>query len=362
MTGTFRVLNRLVRHSRITWKNFAIPTVPSPPFLTLFLNSICNLKCGHCFYWKNLNSRDDLTADEILRLSDELGRIENLNISGGEPFIRKDFSKLCRYFIRNNRVEQIYVPTNAYFTDQTVQKVRDTLTERRLKLFVVEISLDGMTDYHNRLRGSDHSFQNAMNTCEALAELQRSDERLRIHAISTVNADNIEEIKKLSEFLFHERPAIDRHGAALIRGDRKNPDLAEPDIEEYRSLHSHIAKLWSPRERGRFGAIVEPMVHWAKTRAAKERRQVVPCRAGVLSAVVYANGDVSFCESLPPLGNVRNKSFMDIWRSKEANIMRRSIRDKKCFCTHEVFLWPSITFQPLQLVNAMFQAKVWKKP
>ena len=58
---------------------------------TLFINSICNMKCEHCFYWQNLNRRDDLTFDEIVRLSEDLGPVENLNLSGGEPFLRREF-------------------------------------------------------------------------------------------------------------------------------------------------------------------------------------------------------------------------------------------------------------------------------
>ena len=49
----------------------------------------------------------------------------------------------------------------------------------------------------------------------------------------------------------------------------------------------------------------------------RERRQVVPCRAGVLSAVVYSNGDVAVCETHPPLGNLRQRSFQEIWRAAE---------------------------------------------
>ncbi len=45
----------------------------------------------------------------------------------------------------------------------------------------------------------------------------------------------------------------------------------------------------------------------------------MPCRAGVLSAVVHANGDVGVCEQRPPLGNLRQQSFMEIWRSHQAD-------------------------------------------
>ncbi len=55
--------------------------------------------------------------------------------------------------------------------------------------------------------------------------------------------------------------------------------------------------VWAKREEGRYGAIVEPLLQYAKTRTAEQKRQVVPCRAGTLNAVVYANGDVSVCEN-----------------------------------------------------------------
>jgi hypothetical protein len=69
---------------------------------------------------------------------------------------------------------------------------------------------------------------------------------------------------------------------------------------------------------------------------------------------------VSVCENHPPLGNLRQKSFPEIWSSPEADALRKSIAAKKCYCTNEVFLWPSITYQPAQLVRAMVAAKVWE--
>ncbi len=117
------VWERITRHARITKANYVREGHSSPPFLILFINSICNQACEHCFYWRNLNRRDDLTVDEMAKLSGELGTIENLNLSGGEPFLRKDFGEICRMFIRNNGVKQIYVPTNGSFADKTVRSL-----------------------------------------------------------------------------------------------------------------------------------------------------------------------------------------------------------------------------------------------
>src|SRR5215472_14193011 len=308
-------LQRLTRHARITWKNLAFPQPPTPPFLILFINSICNLTCEHCFYWRNLNQKDDLTFDEFRMLSVELGDFEILNLSGGEPFIRPEFAAICTLFIENNDVKQIYVPTNGYFTKQTGRELRQLLKSTTLQRFVCEISLDGMPEYHNRFRGNAKSFAKAMETYDVLADLQKEDPRLRIHANTVAMSENMDEIWRLTEYLYESCPAMEHHNLAIIRGDRKNPSLRGPALQQYKQLYDHIATVWRDREEKRFGSIVEPLLQWAKVKTIEAEGQYVPCKAGILSGVVYANGDVSFCETHPPLGNLRKNSFFEIWDS-----------------------------------------------
>lgn len=353
------VLQRITRHARLTLTNYA--PKPSPPFLVLFINSICNMKCEHCFYWTSLNQRDDLTKDEIFALSRSLGRIENLNLSGGEPFLRKEFSEICRQFIRHNGVRQIYVPTNGWYLDKTIKAIGETLEEPTLELFAAELSLDGMAAFHDKFRVADGSFARAMATYDALAELQRKDPRLRIHAISTATDVNVEEIHRLTKYLYERCPQMDHHNLALIRGDRKNPALKLPDMRQYSDLYEYMRRLWQPREAGRYGGVVDPMLQWAKLETVARGTQVVPCRAGVLSAVVAANGDVSVCELHEPLGNLRRQTFWEIWNSEAATRLRASIAAKACHCTTEVFLWPSIVFQPKPLAQALIKARAWRQ-
>ena len=271
-------LERIRRHTRITLRNYG--RLDTPPFLILFINSICNQKCEHCFYWRNLNRRDDLTRDELFALSRSLGHIENLNLSGGEPFLRPEFGEICRQFIRHNKVRQIYVPTNGYFTERTVKQITETLKEEELDLFVAEISLDGLGEFHNKFRGSPGAFEKAMQTYDALAELQQKDKRLRVHSISTATDVNMDEIRRLTSYLVDCCPKMDHHNLAMIRGDRKNPSLHGPSLEQYRQLYEYVRRLWAPREKGRYGSVVEPMLQWAKSRTAVKQEQVVPCRAG----------------------------------------------------------------------------------
>ncbi|MGH9387565.1 MAG: radical SAM/SPASM domain-containing protein [Vicinamibacterales bacterium] len=352
--------NRVARHARLSLQAHFPP--PSPPFLVLFINSICNMKCEHCFYWTSLNKRDDLSFHEIVALSESLGKIENLNLSGGEPFLRKEFAAICRQFIRKNGVRQIYVPTNGYYTEKTTAAITAVLAAPELDLFVAELSLDGMPEFHDKFRVAPNSFAKAIETYEALAALQAKDPRLRIHSISTATQVNIGEIRELTKYLFDRCPKMDHHNLAIIRGDRKNKSLIRPATREYEDLYEYVRRLWAPREEGRYGAVVEPMLQWAKVETIEQDRQVIPCLAGKISGVVYANGDVGVCEIHQPVGNLRKKSFPEIWWSDEARALRESIARKECHCTTEVFLWSSVTYQPVQLVKAMAATQPWRRP
>ena len=352
-------VERIKRHVRITRTNYQ--ELPSPPFLVLFINSICNMKCEHCFYWQSLNGKDDLSLDELVALSRSLGKIENLNLSGGEPFLRKEFAEICTQFIHHNGVRQIYVPTNGYFTERTIAAISKVLENKDLELFVVEISLDGMPEFHDTFRVAKNAFHKAMETYDALEKLQQKDGRLRIHSISTATDRNMDEIKQLTTYLFDRCPKMDHHNLAIIRGNRKDPTLHGPSLQQYVDLYEYIRRLWLPREEGRYGAIVEPLLQHVKVETIRKQTQVVPCRAGVLSAVVYANGDVGVCEIHEPLGNLRQNSFWEIWGSESASKLREQIACKECWCTTEVFMWQSIVFQPAHLARSIMGAQVWKK-
>src|SRR5690242_6498264 len=186
-------LTRINRHARLSLQALNHRKRATPPFMIVFINSICNLTCEHCFYWRNLNQRDDLTYDEFRKLSLELGTFENLNLSGGEPFIRQEFADICGLFLENNQVKRIYVPTNGYFTERTETQLKQVFQSSTLQSFACEISLDGMPEYHDRFRGNPKSFSKAMETYDMLAEMQKREPRLLIHANTVAMSENMDE-------------------------------------------------------------------------------------------------------------------------------------------------------------------------
>ena len=200
-----------------------------------------------------------------------------------------------------------------------------------------------------------------MATYDALAQLQDSDPRLRIHSISTATDVNMDEIRRLTAYLFERCPRMDHHNLAMIRGDRKNPSLQGPSLAEYQRLYDYVRACGPTREEGRYGSVVGAdaamgqVAHrrpaasrWSRAAPECSTRWCIPMATSACAKRTLRSGI-----------SARRRSGKSGARPRPrpcANPLPR----KECYCTNEVFLWPSITYQPAQLARAMIGAKVWQ--
>ncbi len=70
------------------------------------------------------------------------------------------------------------------------------------------------------------------------------------------------------------------------------------------------------------------------------------CYANAMESVLYANGDVVFCELSKTYTNIRKNDydFRKIWESEEADKMRKLI--SRCCCIHGCNLTTGLIFDP----------------
>src|SRR5579863_3349720 len=87
--------------------------------LIFFVTSVCNARCRTCFYWQELNQRGDLTWAEIEMLSRSMPPFTDLWLSGGEPMLRRDLTRIIRLFCETNGVRWINLPTNGLLPERT---------------------------------------------------------------------------------------------------------------------------------------------------------------------------------------------------------------------------------------------------
>ena len=141
------MINGLKRISSFT---FLKQNIGSPPFLTLFVTSKCNLRCLHCFNWKSLNKKDDLALEEIKKLSLQLEDLDSLLISGGEPFLRDDLPKIVEFFYKNNKLNTLTIPTNGFLTEKIHSQIQKILKIAEGKTVWLNFSLDGTEKMHDQ--------------------------------------------------------------------------------------------------------------------------------------------------------------------------------------------------------------------
>lgn len=327
-----------------------------PTYLIFFVTSRCNARCQHCFNWLNLNKKRDLKFSEIKKLSEQLGEIDSLNISGGEPFLRKDLAEICKTFLKINRVKRLTIPTNGLVEKKKIYNETEKILKSAKDSHVTLVfSFEGTREIHEEIRGVKGGFDRSLVAMMLLAKLRNKFPNFKIQAGVTVFNKNYQDIYRLIDLFKERMPTVDIFSLTYIRGKPREKTFRLPEVDELKRLESYR------REKLPNSTLLEEAVGRTifdlKIKVLEKKKQPVKCVAGNLIGVVMDNGDVAPCELLPPVGNIRNNNFQTIWNSKKAKRVADKISAGKCFCTHECFLFPSllakVDYYPLLFLNCL---------
>ncbi len=103
-----------------------------PISLVHFLTNRCNARCSFCFIdFDNPETfKNELTLDEIEKLSKTLGNsIQNINLTGGEPFARKDIKEITEIYFKNTDIQSVLITSNGSLPDR-IEEYLEYLTKK----------------------------------------------------------------------------------------------------------------------------------------------------------------------------------------------------------------------------------------
>lgn len=327
--------------------------------LNLFVTSQCNARCQHCFYQQNLNKRDDLTFRQISALSQSLGKVKVLNISGGEPFLRKDLAKICQLFLNNNQTESFSIPTNGLLPDKITKEAGKILKITEGKKVVICLSLDGTREMHDQIRGVKNNFEKVLESYGKLAKMKKKYPHFSLRAGTVVLRKNYQDLFKFFDQVPQLFPEIDAVTLSLCRPEKFGDKYELPGYKKLKKLFLYKQKTVD-RNRPFWRWLLERMIFIASQEAIKKQKQPIPCLAGRREASVSANGGLGLCEMLPIVGNIKRNNFANLWQAKRARRLRKIIRENRCFCTNEGFLFYSLLSSPLSWPRLVFKSLVLK--
>jgi MoaA/NifB/PqqE/SkfB family radical SAM enzyme len=308
-----------------------------PRMLTYTVTFTCNARCVMCDSWRK-DGKGDLSLDEVERIFAQLPRMDAVRLTGGEPFVRRDLTDIARIAVKTVGPALLHVTTNGFLTDRIVD-----FCERRPRTVPLNllVSIDGVGETHDAIRGHAGAFRSAMRTVEALAP-RRKELRLNLAVnqtvVDAVGAAQYRELHALLAPLGIKNQVVVAYRASATYSVAAESNLAptypgqfepfddlspavlqtlfeaiESDLESYPLAERAAKRYYLEGIRNRL--------------LAQEGSPNPPCVALRAHLRIFPNGDVPVCQfNSRKLGNLRDTPFRDVWFSPTTESARAWVR------------------------------------
>ena len=322
-------LNMLADYNAVLYKE------PQLRHLFLELTLRCNEHCFHCGSSCGDVFSAELSLEDYKRILREVKEDFDISkillcITGGEPLLRKDFFEIMSY--AKELGYRWGMTSNAILIDKDVAH---KLAECGMR--TISVSIDGLEETHDRLRGLKGAYRKAMTGIQNLIEENAFS---AIQVTTVINHQNIDEL----DALFSIMDRIDIDSWRVIHLEPIGRALERPEMmltkEDYIRLFDFI------KDKRRQGYPVEfGCSHYlGPVYEAEVRDWYWLCNAGVHTASIMSNGDIGACldiERRPETiqGNIFEDRFSDVWKNR-FQIFRQnlSFKNENCrLCKHEKF-------------------------
>ena len=325
---------------------------PMPVTLTFSVTNMCQSRCKTCNIWKVYIDNPDLkknelSIDEIEKIFQTMGHLVFFNISGGEPYLRKDLVEIvdlaCKYLSPNI----IHTPTNALapkLIEKRTIEILEVMKENKHEVpFTVKPSFDGVGKKHDEIRGIEGNFDKLLDTVARLKGISENYPNFHLNLGTVISNFNFDDIIEISDYVHKLDVDSYINEIAEQRSELFTLNMPiTPNAQKYEQaieyFSSEILKdLKSKSKLSKQTQSFRLTYYDIVIKTLREKRQVLPCYAGISNVHINPYGDVWPCciqgyEN--PMGNLRdtNYNFKDVWHSKQADDVRKYIKDGNCYC------------------------------
>lgn len=270
----------------------------------------CDLKCRHCGSdCKMLSEQHDMPKEDFFGVLDSVARKVDPHkvfvvVSGGEPLMRRDLEE-CGAGIYERGFPWGMV-TNALHL--TPERYRGLL---RAGMHSMTISLDGLEDDHNWMRGNTQSFQMVSQAIDLLVATKG----FTFDIVTCVTRRNYAKLDDIKEFLIAKGVSRWRLFTVFPVGRAAQDPMMRLSDDEFRGLFDYIK---CTRVEGRIRADYG-CEGFLGNYEGEVRHRLFSCQAGVTVGSVLCDGSISACTSLRAdyhQGNIYEDDFMDVWENR----------------------------------------------
>src|SRR5512137_1277907 len=298
-----------------------------PEALSMEVTRKCIAKCLMCNIWR-MPVVPELTAGDWLKLLESplLSELKELDITGGEPFLRDDIVELLLGIGRLKATHlkglcSVAVTTNGFLTEKVLKDVGAVIgpLEEAGVTLVFACGFDAVGEVHDRIRNFKGGWERLNTTILGLKALRERYPRLVLGIKTTITRHNIDELERVCRY-------ADEHGLFTIIspyiltanrykniGKEDTLSLSASDLEKLKAFYN------SPRFRWSYYR--SELLNFLAT-----GRMEKPCSAGFNYFFIRSNGELYSCPIIDHLlGNVKDAPLEKLLRCAEAASFRRNI-------------------------------------
>ena len=290
------------------------PSIQQPTDASIILTYRCPMRCVMCNIWQHpTDRREELQAADLRTLPD----LRFINLTGGEPFIREDLADIVEECYRHTR--RIVISTSGWFEDRVIALAR------RFPNIGIRISIEGLSQKNDELRGHQGGFDRGLRTLLALRDMGLRDIGFGC-TVSNNNSADMLSLYQLSRSLGMEFATAAFHNSYYFHKDDNVITNTSEVCANFEKLINLQLRENSPKSWFR------AWFNMGLINYIEGGRRMLPCEAGMANFFIDPWGEVYPCNGLEEkywklsMGNIHDASFADIWASEQAQEVRRQVR------------------------------------
>ena len=278
----------------------------------------CNARCSMCNRYKAPSKPEEEISIETIK---KLPKMYFTNITGGEPFIRTDLKDIVRELYKKS--DRIVISTNGFFTDRIVDLCKE------FPNIGIRISIEGLEQTNNEIRGLDDGYNKGYTTLKKLREMGMKDVGFGM-TVQDKNAPDLVPLYKISNEMGMEFATASLHNSFYFV-EAKNIIKDRPMVaKNFEDLINELLRSKSPKKwmRAYFNHGLINYIYGQK--------RLLPCDMSFDTFFIDPYGDVMPCNGTKDkevMGNLNNQSWDELWNSPEAEQVRAKVRccDRDCW-------------------------------
>ena len=291
---------------------------------TVIVTYRCNARCTMCNRYKAPSRpEEEISLDTIKKLP----KMYSTNITGGEPFIRTALNDIVRELYKKS--DRIVISTNGFFTDRIIALAKE------FPQIGIRISIEGLEQTNNEIRGLNDGFQRGYTTLKKLREMGMTDVGFGM-TVQDKNAPDLVPLYQLSNKMGMEFATASLHNSFYFV-EAKNIIHDRPMVaKNFEALINELLKSNSPKKwfRAYFNHGLINYIYG--------QPRLLPCDMSFDTFFIDPYGDVMPCNGTKDkevMGNLNVQSWVELWHSEQAEAVRNKVRH----CTRNCWMIGSVS-------------------